>query len=161
MADAGPGSVDPVPRRPAAAVAALGAWTVFVWSVRAANVAGDDGATGLAVAAGLAKSGYFLLNGAAVLALLVPARRGRAGATARLAALVRVLAAVTVVVWLVDAVDIVAGDHGTAFVAVHLGLAAVSVALAAAGWWAQSQLRRRNRATSTRVSTTISPSAKG
>lgn len=161
MADAAPGSVDPVPRRPAAAVAALGAWTVFVWSVRAANVAGDDAATGLAMAADLAKSGYFVLNGAAVLALLVLARRGRAAVIARLATLVRLLAAVTVVAWLVDAAGIVADDHGTAFVVVHLGLAAVSVALAAAGWWGQSHLRRRNTATSTRVSTTMSPSAKG
>jgi hypothetical protein len=44
------------------------------------------------------------------------------------------LAAWTVVVWVVRAIGIATGDHEAAFIAVHLVLATVSIALSAAAW---------------------------
>lgn len=136
--------------RPAAVIAAFAAWTLFVWGVRVRNVAGDAEAGPL----DLVNAVVLVAAGLAVVVLL--ARR-----SPHLPAAVRAAAVLTWAVWAVRAVEIATGGHGAAFVAVHLVLAAVSAALAAAAWSAQSQLRRRNTAASTTVSSTISARAKG
>lgn len=151
-------------RRPAAAVAtiaAFAAWTVFVWGVRIVNVLGDgDAATGARVA-NLAKAGVFVAAGLALAVALAVARRRPSTVDGPLRQAVRGLAVLTVVVWAIDATDVVTGGHGAAFVAVHLAVAAVSVAIAVAAVGAQSHLRRRNTTTRATVSTTISPRANG
>jgi hypothetical protein len=100
---------------------ALVGWTLFVWGTRIVNILDDGGAlaglvpavglTALAVAAGVALRG----------------RRGRP--TWAPAALV----VATVAVWAVRVPLLLVGDRSGAFVAVHVALAGVSVALALAG----------------------------
>jgi hypothetical protein len=152
-----------VTRRPPAVLAAFGAWTVFVWAVRLRNVLDDSAAStdGAGRVVDAAASVVFVAGGLALLAVVALGWHRRPARVDVVARFVRVAAAVTVAVWAVRGVGIATGDHGAAFVAVHLVLAAVSVALAAAAWWAQSHLRLRNTTTSTTVSTTISPSANG
>jgi hypothetical protein len=113
-------------RRPPAAVA-LAMWTVLVWTTRIGNIWGDDeltagekwGRTGLALSF-------------TVLALAVGHALWHRSSWLRAA--VGALAAWTVVVWVVRSVGISTGDHEAAFIAVHLVLAAVSLALSAAAW---------------------------
>ena len=105
------------------AVHALVAWTVLVWTTRIRNILSDDGGlTDLLLPRAL--------TALAVLAL-VDRRRG-----------VPALAGATVAVWAVRVPMILVHDHSAAFVAVHLVLAAVSVALAV---WAVRQGRRAPR----------------
>jgi hypothetical protein len=104
------------------ATIALVVWTLLVWTTRISNIWGDDdltsgekwGRTGLALSF-------------TVLALAVAhavwhrtAWRSHAG---------KVLAAWTIGVWIVRGVGIATGDHSGTFVAVHLVLAIVSIAL--------------------------------
>lgn len=108
-------------RRPGdPALAALVAWTLFVWGGRLRNLArGDEDAPvslGLAVAF-------------CVLALVVVALRITAPVD-RLRVVVRVLAATTVGVWVVRGVQIATADHPIGFIAVHTALALVSIGLA-------------------------------
>lgn len=92
---------------------ALACWTLFVWLGRVRNaVAAEEGAGPIVLSA------TFL-----ALAVAVLATRGRRE-------VVLALAGWTVAVWAVRAVDIaLLSDHDAGFVAVHLVLAAVSVAL--------------------------------
>jgi hypothetical protein len=108
------------PRRPAAI--ALVAWSLFVWTTRIGNIWGDDaltdgekwGRTGLALSF-------------TVLAVVAAGALWRG--TAWLRGAVLALAGWTVAVWIVRSVGIATGDHGAAFVTVHLVLAIVSIAL--------------------------------
>ena len=110
-----------------APVVALAVWTLVVWGGRIRNAIADDAGAGSVVLAVT-----FVL-----LALLVLATRGGWRP-------VVALAAWTVAVWAVRAVDIALfSDHDTAFVVVHLVLATVSVALAA---WAARTVTRSGRA---------------
>lgn len=107
--------------------AALVTWTVLVWTTRIGNIWGDEalttgekwGRTGLA--------GSFTLLAAAVAWALW--RR-----TTWLRPALAALAAWTVAVWIVRAFGIATGDHEPAFIAVHLVLATVSLALSAWSW---------------------------
>jgi hypothetical protein len=106
------------------ATIALCAWTLLVWTTRIGNIWGDDeltdgekwGRTGLALSftALVLVVGYALFQRAAW--------RGLA---------VKVLAGWTVGVWVTRSFGIATGDHEAGFIAVHLVLAAVSIALAA------------------------------
>ena len=108
------------PRRPAAIALVL--WTLFVWTTRIGNIWNDDalgrgekwGRTALA-------GSFTVLAVAVAVALWHRAGWRRSAVTA--------LAAWTVAVWAVRSVGIATGDHDVAFVAVHLVLAVVSIAL--------------------------------
>jgi hypothetical protein len=108
-------------------VVALVAWTGVVWTTRIGNIWGDDaltdgekwGRTGLALS-------FTVLAVAVGLALV---RRA-----SWLQPAVGALAGWTIVVWVVRAAGIATGDHDAAFVAVHLVLAVVSIALATLAW---------------------------
>lgn len=108
------------PRRPAAIALVL--WTLFVWTTRIGNIWRDAalttgekwGRTALAVS-------FTVLAVGVAVALWRRARWQRSAVAA--------LATWTVSAWVVRAVDIAMGDHDTAFVVVHLVLAAVSIAL--------------------------------
>jgi len=111
------------PRRSPATVA-LVVWTLLVWTARIGNIWGDHaltagekwGRTGLALS--------FTVVAAAVAVALWRQTSWRTIA-------VRALAGWTIAVWVVRAVGISMGDHEAAFIAVHLVLAAVSIALSA------------------------------
>ena len=111
-------------RRRLPATVALVVWTLLVWTTRIGNIWGDDaltdgekwGRTALAV------SFTVLAAGAAVALWRQTSWRTIA---------VRALAGWTIAVWVVRAVGISMGDHEAAFIAVHLVLAAVSIALSA------------------------------
>jgi hypothetical protein len=102
----------------------LCAWTVLVWTTRINNIWGDDaltdgekwGRTGLALS-------FTLLVVATVLAL-------RSGGPWR-GVVVKAFAGWTIGVWVVRAFGIAMGDHEATFIAVHLVLAAISIALSA------------------------------
>ena len=97
-------------------VAAFAVWTLLVWGGRIRNAVADADGAGPVVLA------------VTFVALAVAALVTRGDRRAVLA-----LAAWTVAVWGVRGVDIaLLSDHETAFVVVHLVLAVVSVALAAA-----------------------------
>jgi hypothetical protein len=112
----------PAARRASAAVAA---WTLLVWTTRIGTIWGDDDLSTAARMGRLALALSFTALAVATLVLLLSHRPA-------LVAVVRVLAAWTIVVWSVRAVGIALGDHSAAFVVVHLVLAVVSVALAVA-----------------------------
>jgi len=110
------------------ALVAFGVWTLFVWAtrIRTAWTQDDLSAAARAGRVGLALS--FTVLG---VALLVVAGRSRGRALTRAEALVVQTAAVwTIGVWVVRAVGIALADHEAAFIAVHIVLAVVSVALA-------------------------------
>ncbi len=114
-------------RRPPAAVIAFVAWTEIVWAGRVRNVMATAGWT----AGDFVLPVMFVLLGLGVTALFVaptpPAVR---------VAAIRGAAAVTTVVWVVRVGFIAVHDHPAAFIAVHVALAVVSIALAA--WAARS-----------------------
>lgn len=109
------------PRRLPATVA-LVVWTLLVWTTRINNIWGDDalttgekwGRTGLALSF-------------TVLAIVVGVALWRRAAWLRGAVLV--LTGWTIGVWIVRSVGIATGDHEAGFIAVHLVLAIVSIAL--------------------------------
>jgi hypothetical protein len=109
------------PRRLPATVA-LVVWTLLVWTTRINNIWGDDalttgekwGRTGLALS-------FTVLAIAVGVALWQRA--------AWLSAAMLVLTGWTIGVWVVRSVGIATGDHEAGFIAVHLVLAVVSIAL--------------------------------
>ena len=125
-------------RRPFAL--ALVAWTFFVWTTRIANIWRDEaldtgeklGRTGLALS-------FTLLAVAVVVTLW--RRLPRASFVA-----VAALSGWSVAVWVVRDVRIVLGDHGIAFIVVHVVLGVVSIVLAALAW---REARRARAATPT------------
>jgi hypothetical protein len=104
------------------ATVALSLWTLLVWTTRIGNIWGDDelttgekwGRTGLALSF-------------TVLALAVGWALVRRQPWLGLA--VKVLAGWTTAVWITRSIGIATGDHDAAFIAVHLVLAVVSIAL--------------------------------
>lgn len=105
-------------------VIALVAWTFLVWTTRISNIWGDDdltssekwGRTGLAMS-------FTVLAAAVAVALWRRATWLRPAVLA--------LAGWTTAVWIVRAVGIATGDHEATFIAVHIILAVVSIALSA------------------------------
>ncbi len=116
------------------ATVALVAWTFLVWTTRIRNIWTDDSLTTSEQWGRTALAGSFT-----VLAVLVAvALRGRAP---WLRAAVGALAGWTTVVWVVRAVGIATADHDGAFIAVHVALAVISVALSALAWREQTSDR--------------------
>jgi len=113
-----------MPTRRLPAVIALAVWSVLVWTTRIRNIWTDDamstgeqwGRTALA----LSFTGFALAVGHAVY-----------HRTSWVRPVVRALAGWTTAVWLVIAVGIAMADREAAFIAVHLVIAAISIALAA------------------------------
>lgn len=91
-------------------------WMVFVWTTRLRNADGEWGPSTLSI---------MCLLGAAVLA--VAAVRGGGWLRA-----ITPIAATHAAIWVVRAVQIAAGDHSGAFIAVHLVLAVISTLLSIA-----------------------------
>lgn len=106
---------------PVLAIVALAVWTLFVWGTRVSNILGDDGSTvDLVLAVVLAALGLAVAVAASI-------RRPRWPLVA--------LVVATVATWAVRTpLILLDGDHGAAFKAVHVALAVVSLALAAAAW---------------------------
>jgi hypothetical protein len=107
------------PRRSALVLAV---WTAFVWTTRIRNIVGDDALDGGAKAARVLLALSFTVLAAVV--GVAAWRRHR-----RLREAVLALAAWTAAVWAVRSIGIATDHHSAAFVAVHLVLAAVSIAL--------------------------------
>jgi len=101
----------------------------FVWATRIRNAAGDADATSSAKAGAYALSATMLV-GAAAIAASTLRRPTPLAATAVL----RGVTALHAGVWVVRGAQIATGEHSGAFIAVHEGLAAVSVGLAAWAW---------------------------
>lgn len=107
--------------------AALVAWTLLVWTTRIRNIWTDA-----ALTTGEQVGRTALAVSFTALAAVVALGLWRRAPWLRTA--VAALAAWTVLVWLVRSVGIATADHDAAFVAVHLTLAAVSIALSAGAW---------------------------
>jgi hypothetical protein len=111
----------------------FGLWSVFVWSTRTVNIWRDlllstDEKVVLTVMAAI-----FVVLGLAVALIGLGLRRW---APSRVDIVtVGVLGGWTCGVWFLRIVEMVAdGDHGAAFILVHVVLAAISIALAAWSW---------------------------
>ena len=104
-------------------------WTVYVWTTRIVNAwsASDESTTAKVIST--ASAVVLLGLGIAVARVLVVAR-ARA-MTAGESRLVMILAAGTIVVWVVRVPQLLLDDRGAAFKVVHLVLGAISVGLAA------------------------------
>lgn len=109
------------------AVHLLAAWTVLVWATRLRNVLDDPALDAGATAWRVAWIVVFV-----VLALVSVVAVRRRSATAP--GLLRVFGVWSVAFWVVRSVQIAGADHAAAFVAVHLVLAVVSIALAVWAW---------------------------
>jgi len=110
-------------RRPRAAIA-LAVWSLLVWTTRIRNIWTDD-----ELSSGEQWGRTALAMSFTVLALAV----GHAvyHRTSWQRPVVLALAAWTVAVWVVRSIGIATADHEGAFIAVHLVLAVMSIALAA------------------------------
>jgi hypothetical protein len=102
----------------------LAGWTVFVWTTRIRNIVTDDSLTGSDRAGRLVLAGSFTVLAAVVIWAWVQR-------SAALRVSVLLLSGWTVGVWVARTIGIAGGDHSAGFVAVHVVLAVVSVALAA------------------------------
>jgi hypothetical protein len=103
---------------------AFGVWTLFVWATRIGTAAADEAWDRVAMAVG------FTVLGVGLLAIAWRARdRALAAGEERF---LQVAVGFTVVVWLIRGVQIALGDHGAAFVVVHVVLGVVSIALGVA-----------------------------
>lgn len=121
-----------MPVRDRLVVAAFVAFTAFVWVQRLVNIAeGDETDVGLSIALSVGLLGLGVLSG---LALVLVGWSGWPPVPAPAAAVWRVAAAATVVVWVVRAVQITLDWRSPAFVVVHVVLALVSILLAVGLW---------------------------
>lgn len=117
-----------MPTRRRALIAALAAWTTFLWVQRLLNAWGGDTETTAAKLTSTALAGVFLAFVAASVWVLV---RFRGAPLDRVATGVLVaFAGWTTAVWVVRMTLIVAADHSVGFKVVHAGLGLVSIALA-------------------------------
>jgi len=122
-------------------VAGFVAFTIFVWAQRLVNLArGDESSVTVSVTLSVV---LLSLAVASALGLVVVATRGWGAPPPLVATVWRVAAAVTVVVWVVRAVQISLDWRSVGFVVVHLVLAAVSIALAVGTWRAARVSARR------------------
>lgn len=111
---------------------AFGAWTVFVWGTRIRTAVGDDDMAGAAKAAVVIWALALVIAGVTVI-------------VARRPEVVRAVLALTVASWAVSAVSMLTGGRGVAFVAVHLTLAAISIALGVAAYRSTSSASVKHR----------------
>jgi hypothetical protein len=113
-------------------VAAFGVWSVFVWSTRLVNIWRDYLLTTDEKVAASVIALVFVVLGLTVIVIAVGFRRWPATRGDVIA--IGALAGWTGGVWFLRTIDIVGGDHSAAFVAVHVALAVISVALAGFAW---------------------------
>ncbi len=127
-------------------IAGFGGWTLFVWGGRLRNLWIEPGGLGAAGRWSLLGAVGFTALGGAVVGSWVCARLRRSPRLGRFAPLDRLtsavgsagarrltvlaLAALTVAVWSIRAVEIATDDHPVGFIAVHVVLAVVSIGLA-------------------------------
>ena len=111
---------------------AFGAWTVFVWGTRIRTALGDDDMAAAAKAAVVVWSLTLVAAG-----VLVIVRRRQE--------VVRAVLGLTVASWAVAAVSMLTGARGAAFVAVHLTLAALSIAIGVAAYRSTSSASVKHR----------------
>jgi hypothetical protein len=104
-------------------------WTVFVWVNRILNVLRDGEGVGALVLPALVvvSTGLFVVG-------MLRARAASWTVDRMGGHLLRVLPTLTLLAWAFRGVAITLADHDTAFVAVHLALAVVSVVLAVLVW---------------------------
>ena len=113
-------------------VVAFVAFTGFVWIQRLVNLArGDESDIAVSLALSVGLLGLAVLSG---LTLVMVGWAGWPATPPPAAAVWRIAAAVTLVVWVVRAVQIALDWRSPGFVAVHVVLALISVALAAGLW---------------------------
>jgi hypothetical protein len=105
------------------ATIALCVWSVLVWTTRIVNIVGDDDLTGAE------KLGRTLLA-LSFTGLALAVGHALYHRTTWRSSIVRSLAVWTIGIWAIRALGILAGGRRVGFVAVHLTLAAVSIALA-------------------------------
>ena len=105
------------------ATIALAVWSLLVWTTRLRNIWTDDE---------LSSADQWTRTALALSFTVLALAVGHAvfHRTAWRQTVVRALAGWTIVVWLVRAIGIATADHGGAFIAVHLVLAAISIGLA-------------------------------
>jgi hypothetical protein len=122
-----------MPRRRWVLLAVFVAWTTYVWVTRIANAWGSASTetTGGKVVSTVL-SGVMLAF--AVGGVVVLVQTWRRPLTVGAARFLQGFCGVTVVVWVVRAVQIIASDHDVPFKVVHVVLGVISIALAAAVW---------------------------
>jgi hypothetical protein len=121
-----------MPVRDRLVVVAFVVFTAFVWTQRLVNIAqGEETDVGLSIALSVGLLGLGVLSG---LALVLVGWAGWPSVPAPAAAVWRVAAAATVVVWVVRAVQITLDWRSPGFVIVHVVLALVSILLAVGLW---------------------------
>jgi hypothetical protein len=110
---------------------------VFVWGTRISNALGDSTLGGRALAGALTLSVTLIVAG---VALAVIGWQGRGLVWAK------VIVAAQAVVWLVRGTQIALDDHPAGFIAVHVGLGVISIALGVWVWRAVDRAREEFRA---------------
>ena len=113
-------------------------WSFLVWTTRINNIVADDDLSGGGIAARVLLAMSYTVHAVLTIGAL---RRG----SEWLLPLVAGFAAWTTLVWIVRGVQIALNDHDPAFIAVHVVLAVVSIALAVLA--VREQLRVRDRLT--------------
>lgn len=111
---------------------AFATFTLLVWGGRVRNVLDDASLDAAGTTWRLALAAAFVAGAVVVLALAARSWRGGRGVDRPLTIAVGVLAALTVVVWVVRGGGILLDDHDVAFKAVHTVLALASIGLALA-----------------------------
>ncbi len=130
-----------MPRRRWALLAVFVAWTTYVWVTRITNTWGSDIETTGAKVFSTVLSGVMLAF--AVGGVVVLVQTWKRPLTVGAARFLQVFCGVTVVVWLVRAVQIIASDHDVPFKVVHVVLGVISIALAAGVWRTASPVAGR------------------
>jgi hypothetical protein len=122
-----------MPRRRWALLAVFVVWTTYVWVTRIANAWGASSteSTGGKVVSTVL-SGVMLAFALGAVAVLV--QTWRRPLTVGAARFLQVFCGVTVAVWAVRAVQILASDHDVPFKVVHVVLGVISIALAVGVW---------------------------
>jgi len=133
----------------------FGLWTLFVWATRIGTVLGDDALTGADKAARLVLVASFVAVGAVALVGWWRARRGPL--TPAEGTAVRAAVVWTSGVWIVRAVQISLADHDGAFIAVHVVLGLVSVALGLWVWRSGTLPSRHGTAGDRRAEAHVTP----
>ena len=105
-------------------ILALVAWSLFVWATRIDNIVADESLDGYAVVWRVALALSFV-----VLAVATGLQLWRPAGPSRRLTAAAILAWWTIGVWTGRGAGIAVGDHDAAFIAVHLVLAGISIAL--------------------------------
>jgi hypothetical protein len=108
-------------------LAALSAWTIFVWGNRLSNAwSSTTESTGAKVVSTVLATSFLLLAAGTVVVLV---KWWTTAPPAGVATFVTAFAGWTTAVWVVRIVAIGVGDHGAGFKVVHVALGLVSIAL--------------------------------